>query len=152
MSPLPNPYYSVEDALLIQHGFWPKDWPAERFDGRAYTALSAVDWLALRNRREPVEAIFAPLSRLIHFDVCPASESGWLQARDDGALTNEVCLKYPGSWAELRRNARATAESPSGIGLTGVAEMIPYLGLLLPHRFNRQLSAALGQGGCAQVN
>jgi hypothetical protein len=143
-SPLPNPYHSVADSLLIQHGFWPKGSPAERFDGRVYTALSAVDWLALRNQRESVGDVFAALSRLIHFDVCPASEAGWLQARDDGALTSEVCLRCPSSWAELRRSAQAIAESTAGMGLAGAGEMIPYVGLLLPHRFNRQLSAALG--------
>lgn len=145
VSALPNLYYSLEEALQIQCGTWPEQRTPERFDGRAYTAMQAVDWLAARGAREPVAAVFRELSRLLHVDVEPSAPYRWLEMRDDEAVATEMLLPCPSSWAEFRRRAATPSTHPLGDYLEQPGLITPYLGLLLPHRFNRRLASLLGQ-------
>lgn len=137
---LPNPYVSLQDAILLPFGFGTSYEWVERFDGRAYTAFQALDWLARRDLREPVEALFPDISRLLLVDVQPTE---MLAPEDDQACNSIRALPCPSSWAEIRTSAKDIASGPLPSVLEKHPEIIPYFILTFPHRFNRHLGGVL---------
>lgn len=137
---LPNPYTALQEAVLLPYGLGTSHVPAERFEGRSYTAHQALDWLARRDLREPLESLFAGVSRLLLIDVHPAE---LLAPCDDLATTVMRALPCPSSWAEICRSAVAVASGPLPAAIEDHPEVIPYVGLVFPHRFNRHLAGVL---------
>lgn len=137
---LPNPYTPLQEAVLLPYGLGTSQIPMERFEGRSYTAHQALDWLARRDLRGPVEELFPGISRLLLVDVQP---SELLSLSDDSAKTVMRALPCPSSWAGIHRDALAAASRNLPATIDEHPEIIPYLGLVLPHRFNRHLAGVL---------
>jgi hypothetical protein len=81
-SALADPYHPVEELLRRAIGA-EIDEPDETFDGHAYTAHVALDWLARRGIRGPVAAAWRNLTRLTLCEFDVAIPSGYLTDVDD---------------------------------------------------------------------
>lgn len=138
---LPNPYHRFNEILLAsldEEGF------EERFDGHAYTLHIAIDWLARRNLRTLIEAMWPQLSKLALCEFqCSTSARVLSSTSDEDGRLLTWLPATPESWARLYERASSVNESDLPMELWRHAEMIPYLGLLLPFRFTSPIAKAL---------
>ncbi len=137
---LPDPYHRFNEVLL---SYFEDEGLEEQFDGHAYTLHVAVDWLARRGLRSLVEAMWPRLSNLALCEFQCSIPSRILSVRDDDGQLKTWQPATPESWERLRSAALSVNENELPIELWKHAEMIPYLGLLLPFRFTTPVAKAL---------
>jgi hypothetical protein len=143
-APLPTPYTSLEEALKNAVGAELDEDPDEQFDGRAYTAHVAAEWLARRGERRTLEEFWKPLTRLTLCEFKPSIPSEYLGAKgdDDGTLTSWFATA-PESWSDLSKRIVTMQEESLPGPLWRHLEFLPYIGLLLPYRMTTTMSRAL---------
>jgi hypothetical protein len=138
---LADPYHRFNDILLASLD---EEDIEERFDGHAYTLHIAIDWLARRNLRQVIEAAWPQLSKLALCEFqCSTPAKILSSTRDEDGRLLTWLPATPESWARLYERASSVDESDLPMELWRHAEMIPYLGLLLPFRFTSPIAKAL---------
>jgi len=133
-SAVADPYHPVEELLRRAIGA-EIDEPDETFDGHAYTAHVALDWLARRGIRAPVAAAWRNLTKvtLCEFDV--ATPRGYLTDVDDAGTLRMWHLPLTGSWRQLTDASRvAVAPELLPKTLVAVPQFLPFVTLLFPQR------------------
>ena len=148
---VPDPYHSFEELLLGVLDAEPKT--DEKYVGSAYTVLSSVQWFARRDMRLAVEPLWPLVSKLILLDF-RVSDPALLLAYEDseGELLSEM-PPLTASWATIREEATKLPEKHLPAVLWRHLEFLPYLPLLIPHRYNIDLAKALDYtfGGYVEV-
>lgn len=142
-SAVPDPYHAVEELLRRAMGA-EIDEPDETFDGHAYTAHVALDWLARRGIRAPLAAAWRDLTRvtLCEFDV--STPLGYLTDLDDAGTLRMWHLPLTGSWRQLTDASRMPVASellPKT--LAGVPHFLPFVTLLFPQRLVTNIAKAM---------
>jgi hypothetical protein len=138
---LADPYHRFNDILLASLD---EEGIEEGFDGHAYTLHLALDWLTRRNLRPVIEAMWPQLSKLALCEFqCSAPVKMLSSTRDEDGQLHTWQPAAPESWARLYEKASSVDERALPMELWQHAEMIPYLGLLLPFRFTSPIAKAL---------
>jgi len=137
---LPDPYHGLKE--ILSRSLEPEGWD-EKFDGYAYTLHIAMDWLARRQLRPIVESMWPNLTRLMMCEFICSSPQNMLVLRDDNGQLNTWQPATPESWARLHEAACSLSETDLPMELWRQAELLPYLGLLLPFRFTSVVAKAL---------
>src|SRR6185437_9819719 len=81
---LADPYHPIDEVLArsleLDNGEQLSD---ERFDGRAFTARAAIEWLTRRLRRRSVASLWASYTLLVTCEFVPSSPARLLTLGDD---------------------------------------------------------------------
>jgi hypothetical protein len=137
---LADPYHSLEEVLMAS---FEEDGLGERFDGHAYTLHLAIDWLARRQLRPIIEQMWPKVTKLTLCEFICSKPQRILSARDDDGQLHTWLPATPESWERLSKSASLVKERELPDELWRQAEVIPYLGLLLPFRFTSSVAKAL---------
>lgn len=141
---LADPYHSIEEVLARSlDADRDEQLSEERFDGRAYTARAAIEWLARRLRRQSVASLWASYTRLITCEFLPSSPARLLTLGDDDGRLEMRMPKQPGSWGALRSEALKLDKAELPTVLWRHPEMIPFIPLILPSRLTSSVVRAM---------
>ena len=140
--PFPSPYFGLEESLAMQLG-GVSDSKQGLFNGHTYTGWQAIDWFARRDQRSLLEPIWPGLSRLTYINV--RVEEAWqlLAGKSDQANMVVWDPPLPTSWRNLRCDEESLAMDNVPRTLASHVEIAPFVGLVLPYRFNRALAKLL---------
>ena len=137
---LADPYHPIDEVLArsleLDNGEQLSD---ERFDGRAFTARAAIEWLTRRLRRRSVASLWASYTLLVTCEFVPSSPARLLTLGDDDGRLEMRMPKLPGSWRDLRTEALQLDKADVPAVLWRHPEMLPFLPLLLPPRLTASL-------------
>jgi hypothetical protein len=139
---LPDPYHAVDEALAMRLDI-SEQGEDESFDGRSYSARAAMEWMARRLRRQAVRSHWYAYTGLVTCEFVVSAPDRLLTASNDEGRLEMIAPKQPGSWKELRREALSIDPARFPSTLWRCSELLPYLPLLLPHRFTSELTRAI---------
>lgn len=147
---IPDPYHSFQEVLLYSVvGLGELE--DEKFAGNAYTLLPSLDWLVRRDARRLIERLWAPATRMTHLEFQVSRPSRLLTFDDEEGVLNMIQLPTPGSWKDLVEEAGHLLESALPQTLWRESTFLPYLSLLVPPRFTREMGKALDWLTCSNV-
>jgi len=130
---LPNPYYSAEDALRLNHGL---DFlNPEQFVGLSYSIASLIHFLARRWRRQALAALWFGVTRISLLAYAPAGFPEWFRWRSSNGILNGGLPQEPQSWEALREHAETMALDELPRTLIDRPAFAVWFILVYPHRF-----------------
>jgi hypothetical protein len=140
---LADPYHGTEEVLLHTFGAPDTNLGNERFDGRSYTLLAGVEWLARRLWRRTLASMCPDITRIIFCETQPSQPLAYLASNDPDSVLRQSFPGQPQSWAALLSEARRRRDDELPPILWERREMLPYLPLLFPYRFTASLARAI---------
>ena len=138
--PLPDPYHSVEDIMLDRLPSQGAVLPDEDWAGSAYTVHIGVRWAVRRLWRQPLNAIWANVSRINHHDFEPRGRAEHYAPESSRGELASWFYPTPTRWSDLRALAEECDFSTLPDTLLKCPEFVPFYCLALPHRFNAAIS------------
>lgn len=138
---IPGPYHSLESHLERMIGAAPEI--DERFDGYSYTLHILIEWLARRDARGALNALWPIMSRISCCEFNVSSSAALLLPEDDQGDLRMWQLPTPASWKALRQNAGEFRKDTLPIPLWQKAEFLPFWILLFPYRLTSAVAKAL---------
>lgn len=139
---LPDPYVSVEDALLkpLQATTSPFE---PQYIGTSYSLEPLVFLLAKRMRRQFIQQVWSDVTRISLAIFRPDSPRDLWQWHNDTGTAEQRYVANPTSWRDLRK---AALNPESGL-IPPLSESYPHLllvyTLVAPHRLNRSTTVML---------
>ena len=143
ISPLPNPYHSVEDIMLDSLSPMRTELSDEDFSGSAYTVHIGVRWAARRVSLEILDATWASVSRIQHHNFKPGTPVDYLTPVSRCGEWNSWFYPTPTRWSDLLAEVERHDVSTLPTTLLRCPEFVPFYCLALPHRFNDRVSDLL---------
>ncbi len=139
---LADPHHDLEQVLLHQIG-GDSDIGDEEFDGRSYMLEPAIHWMTRRLLRVTLAALWYGITEVEYCDFQPSSPSAYLAINDPEGELRFTRAARPQSWAQLLVAARTHDVEVISPLLRRHPELMPYVPLLFPHRYNVALSSAI---------
>ena len=136
MSPLPDPYHSVEDVILDRLPPQGTVFADEDFAGSTYTIHIGVRWAVRRLWRQTLNSTWGNVSRLNHYSFEPGNRGEYLAPVSSRGKLHSCFYPTPTSWSKLRSEAEEHDFSALPQTLLRCPEFVPFYCLALPHRFN----------------
>lgn len=139
-SALLDPYHSLEEILssLVENEV------VEEFcAGQSYMLHATIEWLVRRGLRDLVEVLWPRVTYLTLLEFEISKPSRILSTEDKDGTLKTWLPQLTQSWASLQAEAAIIGEGQLPAELWRKAELIPYLGLVLPYRFNSVLAKAV---------
>ena len=136
LSPLPDPYHSVEDVILDRLPPQGTVLSDEDFTGSAYTVHIGVRWAVRRLWRQALNSTWGNVSRLNHYSFEPGTPAEYLAPESSRGKLTSWFYPIPTSWSDLRSEANQYDSSALPGTLLSCPELVPFYCLALPHRFN----------------
>ena len=136
LSPLPDPYHSVEDVILDRLPPQGTVLSDEDFTGSAYTVHIGVRWAVRRLWRQALNSTWGNVSRLNHYSFEPGTPGEYLAPESSRGKLTSWFYPIPTSWSDLCAEANECDFSALPRKLLSCPELLPFYCLALPHRFN----------------
>ena len=135
------PYWLHERVLRRAYGMLAPNESEERFADHTYTALSALDMLVRRLRRQLVASLWPAVTHLDACDFIPPTAADWFLWRAPRGDLRTGHLEPTASWSAWRAGSGEVDAAALPPTLVRHAEWVLPFALTYPHRANRLLCA-----------